>query len=155
MGLPLELDEETLRREESVPLASPVTLALARRIGARAQELGESRGLPIALTVRLDGRTVFQVALDGSAPINDVWMMKKIRVAESFQQSTLLVQAEHVSRGHDFYALHGGTPDYWAPAGGGLSLRDGTMTFRGVLIVSGLTQVEDHLLGREVLADFS
>ena len=155
MGLPLELDVETLRREESVPLSAPVTLALARRIGARAQELGESRGLPIALTVRLDGRTVFQVALDGSAPINDVWMMKKIRVAESFQQSTLLVRAEHASRGDDFYAIHGGTPDYWAPAGGGLSLRDDTLTFRGVLIVSGLTQVEDHLLGREVLAEFS
>ena len=152
---PLELDAEALRSQESLPLASPVTLALARSIGARAQDIGESRGLPIAVTVRLDGRTVFQVALDGSAPLNDIWMMKKIRVVEAFHQSTLLVQAELNARGQDFFAVHGGTPDYWYPAGGGVCLRDATLTFRGVLVVSGLPQIEDHALCREVLAEFS
>lgn len=152
---PLELDTEALRMEESVSLAAPVTLAVARSIGARAQEIGELRGLPIAVTVRLDGRTVFQVALDGSAPLNDVWMMKKIRVVEAFHQSTLLVQAEMNASGDDFFAVHGGTPDFWFPAGGGVCLRDSNLTFRGVLVVSGLTQVEDHALCREVLADFS
>lgn len=151
----LELDIEELRAEESVPVATPVTLALARSIGARAQEIGEARRLPIAVTVRLDGRTVFQVALDGSAPLNDVWMMKKIRVVEAFHQSTLLVQAESNASGYDFFAVHGGTPDFWYPAGGGVCLRDSGLAFRGVLVVSGLTQIEDHALCREVLAEFS
>ena len=151
----LELDVEELRAEESVPVATPVTLALARSIGARAQEIGEARRLPIAVTVRLDGRTVFQVALDGSAPLNDVWMMKKIRVVEAFHQSTLLVQAESNASGYDFFAVHGGTPDFWYPAGGGVCLRDSGLAFRGVLVVSGLTQIEDHALCREVLAEFS
>ena len=151
----LELDVEELRAEESVPVATPVTLALARSIGARAQEIGEARRLPIAVTVRLDGRTVFQVALEGSAPLNDVWMMKKIRVVEAFHQSTLLVQAESNAGGYDFFAVHGGTPDSWYPAGGGVCLRDSGLAFRGVLVVSGLTQIEDHALCREILAEFS
>ena len=152
---PLELDEDALRLEETVPLAAPVTLALARSIGSRAQQIGQSRGLPIAVTVRLDGRTVFQVALDGSAPLNDVWMMKKIRVVEAFHQSSLLVQAESNASGYDFFAVHGGTPDFWYPAGGGVCLRDSGLAFRGVLVVSGLTQIEDHALCREILAEFS
>ncbi len=151
----LDLDVEALRAEEEVPLSSPVTLALARSIGARAQQLGQSRSLPIALGVRLDSRTVFQVALDGSTPLNDVWMMKKIRIVEAFHKSTLLVQAEHAADDEDFFAIHGGTPDFWYPAGGGVCLRDPHMSFRGVLVVSGLPQVEDHELCRDILAEFS
>lgn len=149
------IDLEQLKQEELVPLRDQVTLALCRSIGARAQELGEQRTLPIAICVRLTGRTVFQVALDGSAPINDDWMMKKIRVTEKFHQATLLVRAEHEANGNDFYALHGGTPDHWYPAGGAVCLRDTELNFRGLLVVSGLTQIEDHQLCREVLAHFS
>lgn len=149
------IDLEALRREETIPLRGDVTLALARSIGARAQELGEQRELPIAIAVRLDGRTVFQVALDGSAPLNDDWMMKKIRVTETFHQSTLLVRAEHEANGKDFHTTHGRTPDYWAPAGGAVCLRDSTLSFRGVLVVSGLTQIEDHELCRAILAEFT
>ena len=151
----LGLDAKALRSEELVPLAAPVTLELARSIGTRAQHVGQSRGLPIALSVRLDGRTVYQVALDGSAPLNDVWMLKKIRIVESFHKSTLLVQAEHEADDEDFFAIHGGTPDFWYPAGGGVCLRDPHMSFRGVLVVSGLPQVEDHELCREILAEFA
>ena len=149
------LNVEELRSEELVGLRQPVTLELARAIGARAQQLGEERGLPIAIAVRVTGRTVFQVALDGSTPLNDVWMMKKIRVSEMFHQSTLLVQAEHAANGEDFFERHGGTPDHWFPAGGAVCLRDETLTFRGVLVVSGLPQVDDHLLCREVLSAFN
>lgn len=149
------IDLEALRREEQVPLHGDVALALARSIGARAQDLGEGRGLPIAICVRLEGRTIYQVALDGSAPINDDWLMKKIRVTEKFHQSTLLVRAEHEADGKDFHATHGGTPDHWAPAGGAVCLRDSTLTFRGVLAVSGLTQIEDHELCRTILAEFT
>lgn len=63
----LDLDVEALQAEEAVPLSSPVTLDLARSIGAHAQHLGQSRELPIAVSIRMDGRMVFQVALDGSA----------------------------------------------------------------------------------------
>ena len=147
-------DLEQLRAQELIPLKEPVTLALARAIGARAQDLGEERGLPIAITVRLTGRTVFKVALDGSTPANDLWMMKKIRVAETFHQSTLLIQAEHRAAGEDFHAVHGGTVEHWVPAGGAVCLRDSTLTFRGLLVVSGLPQVEDHALCREVLAHY-
>lgn len=149
------IDLEALRREETIPLRGDVTLALARSIGARAQELGEQRELPIAIAVRLDGRTVFQVALDGSAPLNDAWLMKKIHVSETFHQSTLLVRAEHEASGKDFHGTHGGSPEYWAPAGGAVCLRDSTLTFRGVLAVSGLTQIEDHELCRAILAEFT
>lgn len=144
-----------LLQEESVPLRGDVTLALARSIGARAQQRGEDAGHPIAIAVRLGGRTVFQVALDGSAPLNDAWLMKKIHVTETFHQSTLLVRAEHEANGKDFHATHGGTSEYWAPAGGAVCPRDSTLTFRGVLAVSGLTQIEDHALCREALASYS
>ena len=153
MGENFDLAE--LRAQEHIPLKVPVTLGLARAIGAHAQRLGEERTLPIAVTVRLTGRTVFQVALDGSTPLNDVWMMKKIRVVETFHQSTLLVQAELAAAGEDFYARHGGDPQEWFPAGGAVCLRDSTLTFRGVLVVSGLPQVEDHALCREVLDAFA
>lgn len=82
-------------------------------------------------------------------------MMKKIRIVEAFHQSTLLVQAEMEASGDDFFAVHGGTPDFWFPAGGGVCLRDPGLAFRGVLVVSGLPQIDDHALCREVLGEFS
>lgn len=98
---------------------------------------------------------MFQVALDGSAPLNDDWLMKKIHVTKTFHHSTLLVRAEHEANGKDFHVTHGRSSEYWAPAGGAVCLRNSTLMFRGVLAVSGLTQIEDHELCRTILAEFT
>jgi uncharacterized protein (UPF0303 family) len=148
------LDLEQLQRQESLHLATELTAGLAHQIGARAQDIGNAAAHPIAIAVRLCGRTVFQVGLEGSTPLNDEWLMKKIRVVEVFHQSTLLVRAEHEARGRDFHAIHGGDPGFWSPAGGGVPIRNPSGTVVGAMAVSGLTQIEDHDLCREVLRAF-
>lgn len=149
-----ELDIDQLRLEETRGVRPGIDLAFARTLGLRGLELAQAAGYPIAIAVRVNGRTVFQVALDGSAPIHDDWVVKKIRVVETFHKSTLLVRAETEQKGQDFHVTHGGTPLEWAPAGGAVCLRDTDLNFRGVLAVSGLVQLTDHQFCREVLSAF-
>jgi uncharacterized protein (UPF0303 family) len=149
-----ELDIDQLRFEETLGVQADIDLAFARGLGLRALELAQAAGHPISIAVRLTGRTVFHVAMDGSAPIHDDWIMKKVRVVEKFHKSTLLVRAEAEEKGQDFHGTHGGTSLEWSPAGGAVCLRDPALTFRGVLAVSGLVQLTDHEFCREVLSDF-
>ena len=57
-------------------------------------------------------------------------------------------------RGVDWYKENDLIDETHAIHGGGLPLITKNEGFVGVLIISGLPQVEDHLLGVEVLTEF-
>jgi uncharacterized protein (UPF0303 family) len=57
-------------------------------------------------------------------------------------------------KGIDWHRENGVTDETHAIHGGGLPLITKDHGFAGILLISGLPQVEDHLLGVEVLAEF-
>ena len=110
--------------------------------------------MPIALEVRIRDWVVYRACLSGSKPENDGWIDRKARVVELKHHSTMYERVKAEETGIDWHIENGVTNETHAIHGGGLPLITHDSGFAGILLISGLPQVEDHLLGVEVLTEF-
>ena len=143
-----------LINEELIITLPSLDLAGALEIGEIAKSIGVARNLPIAIEVRLGDWIVYHVSLPGSTPENDWWMSRKARTVKLKQHSTMYERVSAEERGVDWYEENNLLDETHAIHGGGLPLITKDDGFVGVLLISGLPQVEDHLLGVEVLTEF-
>ena len=144
--------KQLLEEEEVLKLPS-LTNTDALEIGEIAVTLGKQRKLAITIEVRIGEWVVFHASLEGSKPENDWWIGKKSRVVMMKHHSTIYERVLAEELGIDWHkennvadethAIHGGALPLITPSG-----------FAGILIISGLPQVEDHLFAVEVLTEF-
>jgi len=144
--------KQLLQEEQVLKLAS-LTNSDALEIGEIAAALGKQRKLPIAIEVRVGEWIVFHASLEGSKPENDWWIARKSRVVMLKHHSTMYERVSAEELGLDWHkennvadethAIHGGALPLITPSG-----------FAGILIISGLPQVDDHLFAVEVLTEF-
>lgn len=120
-------------------------------IGLLALGLARDRALPVTIEVRRVGRAVFRAAMPGTSPDNDDWIARKARVVERFGRSTLYERVRHEAAGTTFTAKTGLPESEYAAHGGGFPLTVTGTGVVGVLLVSGLPQLDDHDLCVEVL----
>jgi uncharacterized protein (UPF0303 family) len=139
--------------EEQILKLSSLSNNDAIEIGQIALTLGSQRKLPIAIEVRISEWIVFHASLEGSKPENDWWINRKVAVVMLNQHSTMFERVSAEERGVDWHKENGVTDETHAIHGGALPLITDE-GFKGILIISGLPQVEDHLLAVEVLTDF-
>ena len=145
---------EGLALEAKTLQLSSLTQAEALEIGAIAKEIGLDRNLPIAIEVRMKDWIVFHASLPGSTPDNDSWIARKARVVNATGNSTMYERVLAEERGIDWYVVKGLSEELHAIHGGGLALNVVGLGLTGILIISGLPQVEDHLLGVEIIAEY-
>ena len=131
-----------------------LTQAEALEIGEIAQAIGLERKLPIAIEVRMKEWIVFHASLPGSSPENDWWIGRKARVVNLTGRSTIHERVIAEEQGIDWHAEKGLEDELYAIHGGGLALNVVGLGLTGILIISGLPQVEDHLLGVEVITEY-
>jgi uncharacterized protein (UPF0303 family) len=144
--------KQLLQEEQVLKLAS-LTNSDALEIGEIAAALGKQRKLPIAIEVRVGEWIVFHASLEGAKPENDWWIARKSRVVMLKHHSTMYERVSAEELGLDWHkennvadethAIHGGALPLITPSG-----------FAGILIISGLPQVDDHLFAVEVLTEF-
>jgi len=142
-----------LLAEEKILKLSSLTNTDAIEIGEIATTLGKQRKLPIAIQVRIGDWIVFHASLEGSKIENDWWINRKVAVVMLKQHSTMYERVSAEESGADWHKENNLTDETHAIHGGALPLitEDG---FKGILIISGLPQVEDHLFAVEVLTEF-
>ena len=142
-----------LLNEEQILKLPSLTNNDAIEIGQIAVTLGSQRNLPIAIEIRIGEWIVFHASLEGSKPENDWWINRKASVVMLNKHSTMFERVSAEERGVDWHKENDVTDETHAIHGGALPLitKDG---FKGILIISGLPQVEDHLLAVEVLTEF-
>jgi len=143
-----------LINEEQILTLPTLDLAGALEIGEIAKSLGMAGKLPIATEVRLGDWIIYHASLPGSNPENDWWMSRKARTVMLKQHSTMYERVSAEERGVDWHKENNLLDETHAIHGGGLPLITKDNGFTGVLLISGLPQVEDHLLGVEVLTEF-
>jgi uncharacterized protein (UPF0303 family) len=143
-----------LINEEQILTLPFLDLAGALEIGEIAKSLAVLRNLPIAIEVRLGDWIVYHASLPGSTPENDWWMSRKARVVILKHHSTLHERVSAEERGVDWHKENNLLDETHAIHGGGLPLITKNEGFVGILLISGLPQVEDHLLGVDVLTEF-
>ena len=143
-----------LINEEQIFTLPSLDLAGALEIGEIAKSLSMARNLPIATEVRLGDWIIYHASLPGSTPENDWWMSRKARTVMLKHHSTMYERVSAEERGVDWHKENYLPDETHAIHGGGLPLITKKDGFVGVLLISGLPQVEDHLLGVEVLTEF-
>ena len=141
--------------EEEMRLTLPsLTITDTLEIGEIAKLFGQDRSLPIAVEVRLGDWIIYHASLTGSTPENQWWIDRKARVVLLKHHSTIYERVSAEERGVDWHKENNLLDETHAIHGGGLPLITKNEGFVGVLLISGLPQVEDHLLGVEVLTEF-
>ena len=143
-----------LLQEELLLTLAKLELADAIEIGEIAKSLGTQRSLPIAVEVRIGDWIVYHASMPGSTPENDWWIGRKARVVKLKQHSSMFERVLAEEQGIDWHKENNLLDETHAIHGGGLPLITKENGCVGVLIISGLPQVDDHLLGVEVLTEF-
>ncbi len=142
-----------LLNEEQILKLPSLSNSDAIEIGQIAVTLCNQRKLPIAIEVRIGDWIVFHASLDGSKPENDWWINRKAAVVVMNHHSTMFERVSAEELGVDWHKENGVTDETHAIHGGALPLITDE-GFKGILIISGLPQVEDHLFAVEVLNEF-
>jgi uncharacterized protein (UPF0303 family) len=114
------------------------TLGTALVTRARADRL------PVAVEISRHSHQLFHAALTGATPDNDSWIQRKARVVHRFGHSSLYVGQRSREAGTTFDEQFGLDPQQYAAHGGGFPLLVRDVGPVGVVVVSGLPQVEDH-----------
>ena len=143
-----------LLQEELLLTLPALDVAGAVEIGEIAKSFGTQRSLPIAVEVRVGDWAVYHASLPGSTPENDWWIGRKARVVKLKKHSTMFERVLAEEQGIDWHKENNLLDETHAIHGGGLPLITKDDGLVGVLLISGLPQVEDHLLGVEVLTEF-
>jgi len=142
-----------LHDEELILKLPSITNNDAIEMGEIAIAIGNQRKLPIAIEVRIGEWIVFHASLEGAKPENDWWINRKVAVVMLTQHSTMFERVSAEELGVDWHKENGVSDETHAIHGGALPLKT-EEGFKGILIISGLPQVEDHLLAVEVLTEF-
>lgn len=129
-------------------------LGSLHELGLLMSSAAAERELPVVIQIRSGRRLVYVAALPGSTASNDEWATKKARVAQHFEQSSLLVRLLHERDGTDIHTRHGLPPERFQAHGGAVPLRALGVGVIGTVVVSGLPQVDDHALVVEHLEAF-
>ena len=141
-------------KEEQILTLPSLDLAGALEIGEIAKSIAVLRKLPLAIQVRLGDWIIYHISLKGSTSGNHWWIDRKARVVMLKHHSTMYERVSAEERGVDWHKENNLLDETHAIHGGGLPLITKDEGFVGVLLISGLPQVEDHLLGVEVLTEF-
>lgn len=120
-------------------------------LGSLLVTTARERGLGITVDVRRGGQQLFHAALPGTAPDNDRWIERKVRVVERLHNSSYLVGRRLAAKGATFDESYGVAPADYATHGGAFPIRVRNVGVVGVITVSGLPQAEDHAFVVEML----
>lgn len=128
-----------------------VKAALA--IGELAVSMARARNYSIVISIRVNDWEIFKVALPGTTPENDNWARRKANVVNMTHHSTMYERVKAEEEGTNWHELHHVEDATHAIHGGGfpLSTSDG---YQGVILISGLPQVDDHNFAVEVLKSY-
>ena len=143
-----------LKTEEEMLVLPAFDIAAALEIGQIAFELAQRRELKAAIEVRIGEWVVFHASLPGTNAENDWWMGRKARVVLLTGHSSIHERVLAEETNTDWFAKHGVEEEQYAIHGGGLPINVVGKGLVGVLLVSGLPQIQDHLLGVEVLTEY-
>ncbi len=154
MKTPKVFNSKSLLLEEQLLVFSNLDVIGAIELGEIAKGIGLMRNLPIAVEVRLSDWIIYHASLPGSTAENQWWIDRKARVVLLKHHSTLYERVSAEERGVDWHNENNLSDETHAIHGGGLPLITKDQGFVGVILISGLPQVDDHLLGVEVLTEY-
>ncbi len=144
----MTLDEEIelLKQQEATLQFASFNADDAFALGCGIRELAKAATKPVAIGIWMAGQTLFYTGTNGITPGNEDWLRRKRNTVLRLGKSSLLVGSELVKSGTTLEEKQGlQLADYAAHGGGFPVLLRGSGCV-GAIVVSGLTQREDHAM---------
>ena len=116
----------------------------AWELGSALVAAARADGAPVAVEISRNHSRLFYAALTGATPDNASWIERKTRVVNRFGHSSLHVRQAFLERGTSFEEAMGLDPALYAAHGGAFPILVRSVGPVGVVVVSGLPQVDDH-----------
>ena len=144
----MTLDEEIeiLKTQELALHFAAFNADQAWRLGSRLRELSQAASKPVAIGIWLAGQTLLYTGTNGISAGNEDWLRRKRNTVLRFGKSSLLVGLELAKSKTTLEQKQGLTLADYAAHGGGFPLLLSGTGCVGAIVVSGLTQREDHAL---------
>ena len=133
-----------LAAEEEELQFSSFTNDDAWALGSALVEAARRESAPVAIDISRNGHQLFHAALPGATPDNDAWIQRKSRVVQRFGHSSLYMRQLCAAEGTTVEEKFGLDPREFAAHGGAFPILVRRVGPVGVVVVSGLPQVEDH-----------
>ena len=126
----------------------------ALELGSRLVHAARAIDAPVAIDISRNGHVLFHVALPGATPDNDGWIARKSRVVQRFGRSSLYVRTQCELDGTSLEETYGLDPTEYAAHGGAFPIIIRNVGPIGIVVVSGLPQLEDHKLVVDAIGAF-
>ena len=151
----MTLDEEIeiVREQESTLQFAAFDANMAWRVGQRLREMAIPMPKPVAIGIWMAGHTLFYTGTNGITPDSEDWLRRKRNTVLRLGKSSLRVGLELTRAGSSLEAKQGLTLAEYAAHGGGFPVLLRGTGCVGAIVVSGLTQREDHALIIQTLSD--
>lgn len=124
----------------------------AWELGSRIRALCQSRGVSLAIEVRLSRQTVFWCSMPGTCAVNEDWVRRKRNTVEFFERCSYAVGRELERDADTLEGKMGLSTREFASFGGGFPIFVAGVGCVGAVTVSGVPQRQDHALVVEALA---
>lgn len=115
-------------------------------LGSTLRDVASAAELPVAISVRRNGRLLFFAALPGSSADNEGWLARKCAVVDRYGHSSLRVGEQFRADGKSFDVDARLDPGSFAAHGGAFPILVKGTGCIGTVAVSGLPQRDDHQL---------
>jgi uncharacterized protein (UPF0303 family) len=121
------------------------TSETALNIGMSLVERAKAENKVITIDITRNGHQLFHYAFEGTSPDNDQWVLRKNRVVNRFNTSSLHFRLKLESSGSSLAAKQL-EPTEYAASGGAFPIIIRNVGVVGTITVSGLADTEDHAI---------
>ena len=144
----MTLDEEIeiVREQEKTLQFTAFNADMAWRVGGHLREMAVGYPKPVAVGIWTAGHVLFFTGTNGMTPDLEDWLRRKRNTVLRLGKSSLLVGLELTKAGNTLEAKQGLALAEYAAHGGGFPILLRGTGCVGAIVVSGLTQREDHRL---------
>lgn len=148
-------DLDRIANQESRLVFAQFGTDTAWALGTRLKSLAETRGVSVAILIRLARRDVFSYAMPGSTPANADWVRRKCNTVELLARSSYGAAIAPLRDGQTIAERMALDLRDYAFVGGGFPITLAGSGPIGSVAVSALPHREDHALVVEALAELA
>lgn len=137
---------DIIQRQERSLVFSHFDEDAAWHLGTSLRAQAREQDWPIVIEIGLFHRPLFFAALAGSTPSNVDWARKKRNVVERFHRSSYAIGLEMAAKKSTLEQRYGLARSDFAEHGGSFPIAVEACGVIGAMTVSGLAQLDDHML---------
>jgi uncharacterized protein (UPF0303 family) len=143
-----------IKEQEEMLQFTEFTNETALQIGMRLIDKAKKGSLSIVIDITRCGHQLFHYAFEGTTPDNDAWIIRKNRVVNRFQTSSLYIGTKLKLEEKTIEEKYHISSKEFCPYGGAFPIIIKNVGVVGTISSSGIRQITEHNLIVGVLKEF-